>query len=216
MSSKFSLILVSIISLLFLGACQNKDSQNVYGYDFNTANIKYEITGSSYGTSEVWIKGENKKIHNQITNESLDGSKQIINTILIQKKDKLYTLDVDKKSGYLTTQPMYQELKNMPPEERKNALTADIIRDMRSPEEKAENPLKPEKSEVIAGKTCDLYISSAMLQTCVWQGIPLKAIASLPEYGIHTETLAQSIELNIDIPDSEFDIPQDYQINEIN
>ncbi len=215
MSSNFRLAIMLSLSAFLFAACQS-DFGNLYGYDFKTAKISYQITGSSVGQSEVLVKGEMKKIHNQITQTKVDGSSQKIDTILIQNGDKLYSLDPATKTGSMTTQPFYAELKQLPPEQRQQRMITEAIRDNRSPEEQQQNPLKPQQSERIAGQSCDLYVIGANLQTCLWQGIPLKAIASLPDYGITTETTATSIELNQDISDSEFDVPQDYQITELN
>ena len=76
-----------------------------------------------------------------------------------------------------------------------------------------QNP-KPEAQENVAGQKCDVY-SGTMTKTCLWQAIPLKTVASLPDYGIQTETIATKIELNQSISDSEFDVPSDYQITEL-
>jgi len=215
MSSHFRLAITLTLAGLLFAACQNSSS-NVYGYNFQTAKIAYQITGSSNGTSEVLIKGEKKKIHNQITQKKIDGTEQKIDTLLIQDADKLYTLDPSTKTGSMVKQPFYAELQKLTPEQRQQRMVAEAIRDNRSPEDQQKAPSKPEKTETVAGQTCDLYVTSTNLQTCLWQGIPLKAVASLPDYGINTETTATSIELNQDISDSEFDVPQDYQITQLN
>ncbi|MCC6643460.1 hypothetical protein IT411_01815 [Candidatus Peregrinibacteria bacterium] len=208
-----TIILPVIFTLTFLAGCQ--DSQNLYGYDFNTAKISYKITGSTEGSSEVLIKGEKKKIHNIFTKKRADGTTLDVDSLLIQNGEKLYTLDPKAKTGSVVKQPFYTELKNLSPEQRKTRLIQESIRDNRSPEEKEKDPVKSVDSWEIAGQKCDVY-TNAITQTCLWQAIPLKSIASLPEYGLKTETVADKIELNTDISDSEFDIPSDYQITELN
>ena len=215
MSSQLRLAILLGLSTLIFSACQSVPN-NLYGYTFSTAKIEYTITGSSNGTSEVLIKGEKKKIHNQITQKKPDGTEQTTDTLLIQDADKLYTLNPQTKTGSLVTQPIYSDLQKLTPEERQQKMILEAIRDDRSPEEQQTNPPKPEKSESVAGQQCDLYVTNANLQTCLWQGVPLKAVASLPEYGIQTETTAISVVLNQDISDSEFDVPQDYQITTLN
>lgn len=205
-------IILSIVLLAFSG-CQNQG--NLYGYDFDSAKISYQISGSSTGTSEVLIKGEKKKIHNQITQKRPNGEEVKIDTILIQNGEKLYTLDPEKKTGSMVKQPFYFELQKLSPEQRKMKLVLEAIRDNRSPEEQQKEPPKAQKTENIAGQKCDLYVTPT-LQTCLWQAIPLKAVASLPDYGIETQTIATKVEINTTIADSEFDVPQDYQITELN
>lgn len=198
-----------------MAACQTSTG-NLYGYDFSTAKITYAISGTSNGSSEVLIKGEKKRIHNQISQKRPDGTVQNTNAIIIQDGDKLYTLSPDTKTGSQLKQPFYAELQKLTPEERKLKMILEGIRDDRSPEEQQTNPPKPEKTEDVAGQKCDLYTTANNLKTCLWQGIPLKASASLPDYGIQTETIATSIVLNQDISDSEFDVPKDYQITSLN
>ncbi len=210
-----SLIYLFVLSVAVLGlsACQRAD--NLYGYSFQSAHLTYQISGSSTGTSDVLIKGEKKRIHNEIKQKKLDGTEAVINTLLIQDGDKLYSLDTEKKTGTLVKQPFYAELKQLSPQERQQRMILEAVRDGRSSEEQKKSPPTPVGTENIAGQTCDVYVTD-MLQTCLWQGVPLKGVASLPDYGIQTETVATKIELNTNIADSEFDIPKDYQITELN
>ncbi len=214
MSSKLLLVILAFTTGLVFSACQTTDG-NLYGYDFQTAKISYKISGSSEGTSDVLIKGEKKRIHNVITQKKINGETVNIDTILILNGNKLYTLDPVAKTGSVITPPFYAEMQKLSPEERKQRLVLDAIRDSRTEEEQKKNPPQPVKSETVAGQTCNLY-ANANLETCLWQGVPLKTVASLPDYAIRTETTATSIELNQPISDSEFDVPQDYKITELN
>lgn len=214
MSSKLLLVILAFTTGLVFSACQTTDG-NLYGYDFQTAKISYKISGSSEGTSDVLIKGEKKRIHNVITQKKINGETVNIDTILILNGNKLYTLDPVTKTGSLITPPFYAEMQKLSPEERKQRLVLDAVRDSRTEEEQKKNPPQPVKSETVAGQTCNLYIG-ANLEICLWQSVPLKSVASLPDYAIRTETTATSIELNQPISDSEFDVPQDYKITELN
>jgi hypothetical protein len=214
MSRYFSLATLFLLAALTFTGCQNQGG-NLYGYDFNSAKITYQISGSSTGSSDVLIKGEKKRIHNQITQTRPNGEVTQIDTILIQNGEKLYTLDPKTKTGSMVKQPFYFELQKLSPEQRRAKLILEAIRDNRTPEEQQKEPPKPEKTVDVAGQKCDLYVAPT-LQTCLWQTIPLKAVASLPDYGIQTDTIATKVEINPTISDSEFDVPQDYQITELN
>lgn len=214
MPSKKNIILVALIAGFTLAGCQAGDG-NLYGYDFETAKLTYQISGTSSGTSEVLIKGEKKMVHNQIKQTMVNGESVDIDTIFIQNGPKLYTLDVRNKTGSVLTTPLYAELQKLSVSERKIRMTQDSLRDTRTPEEQAQSPLKPEKTETVAGQTCELYRNNN-LETCLWQGIPLRTVASLPEYAVETTTVASTIELNQSVSDSEFDVPQGYQITELN
>jgi hypothetical protein len=215
MSSKFLLVILALSTGLVLSACQTPSDGNLYGYDFQTAKIAYKISGSSEGTSNVLIKGEKKYIHNLITQKKISGETVNIDTIMILNGDKLYTLDPATKTGSQITPPFYAEMQKLSPAERQQRLILDAIRDDRTPEEQKKSPPQPARTEVIAGQTCSLYLNKN-LEACLWQGIPLKNVASLPDYDIKTETTATSIDLNQPISDSEFDVPKDYKITELN
>lgn len=214
MSSRRIMIILGLIAGFALVGCQATDG-NLYGYNFDTAKVSYQISGTSEGSSEVLIKGEKKHVHNQITQTLANGETVDIDTIFIQNGPKLYTLDVKNKTGSALTTPLYAELQKLPTAERKARMAQDALRDTRSPEEQAQSPLKPEKTETVAGQVCELYRNNN-LETCLWQGIPLRTVASLPEYAVETTTVASTIELNQPVSDSEFDVPQGYQITELN
>ena len=211
MFSRKSLLILSAIFLL--AGCQN--TGNLYGYDFQDAKITYKITGSSTGTSEVLVKGEKKKIRNQITQKRLDGTTLDVDSLMIQNGEKLYTLDPKAKTGTLVKQPFYAELQKLSPEKRQQTLVQEAIRDNRTPEEQAKEPIKQTGNLEVAGQKCDVY-KNGILEICLWHAIPLKASSSLPDYGMQTDTIAEKIELNTNISDSEFDVPSDYQITNLN
>jgi len=220
MSSPFSSIvgrmtflIILMFSLIALSACQNGPN-NVYGYDFDTARISYQISGSSVGTSEVLIKGEKKVIRNNIVQTRVDGSKVNINSFLIEDGDKLYTLDPSTKTGSVLKQPFYSELKGMSPEQRKVRMISEALRLNQTPDQQNQVP-QPDKTSEVAGQKCDYY-TSGITKTCLWEAIPLETVATQQEYGIQTETTATKIELNQPIADSEFAVPSDYKITELN
>ncbi|MGL5830840.1 MAG: hypothetical protein ACRCZE_01700 [Candidatus Altimarinota bacterium] len=213
---KTSLLFASVlISAFALTGCQffNGSGNNVYGYDFSTAKITYEISGSSTGSSEALVKGEKKVIKSDINQTKLDGTTAQINSYLIQDGENVYTLSSDTKTGSLIKNPLYNKLKGMSVEDRKKELILEAIRQADNPDD-TQN-LQPETTETVAGQTCEVY-KNDRTTVCLWQGIPLKAVASLPEYGIETTTIATKIELNQDIADSEFAVPSDYQITSLN
>jgi outer membrane lipoprotein-sorting protein len=214
MPSKEILVILALFSSVFLAGCQEA-SDNIYGYDFETAKVTYEISGSSTGTSEILIKGEKKYIHNQITQTRPNGEVIDMDAIFIQDGSRLYTLDVQAKTGSQLSTTFYKDLQGLSANERKSRIIADALRDTRDAKEQTANPIMPEKTETIAGQTCDLY-KNKNIETCLWQGIPLRTVASLPDYAVQTTTIATNIELNQPISDSEFEVPQGYQITELN
>lgn len=214
MSSKAILVFSVMLTALFFTGCQN-NTGDIYGYDFETARITYDISGSSQGTSDVIIKGNKKFIHNQITQNRPNGEVIEMDTIFVQDGPTLYTLDAKSKSGSRVKTTFYDELSSLSPTERRARIVGDALRDNRDAKEQIQDPLTPEKTDTIAGQTCDVY-RNKNIETCLWQGIPLRTVASLPEYAIQTTTVASKVELNQPISDSEFEVPQGYQITELN
>ncbi len=215
MSVKPLLALLAASSVLFLSACQPATDGNLYGYDFSGARITYKISGSSEGKSDVLIKGEKKYIHNQSVQKKANGETSEVDNIIILDGSKLYSLDPKTKTGSMITQPYYSDLIKLTPEERKQKMLTDAINDNRTPEEQQKNPLLPTGTEVVAGQKCDTY-KSGNIETCLWQAIPLRTVVSMPDYGIETTTLATNIDLSQTIADSEFAVPSDYKITELN
>jgi outer membrane lipoprotein-sorting protein len=211
--SKFikALPILTILSTLFLSACQPAAQQNVSGFDFNTAKISYKISGSSEGNSEVIIKGDKKVIKTNLVQTKIDGTKKQSKLYIIQDGEKVYTLNEDSKTGTVVKNPLYQELQKLSPEMRRTRLIKEAIR---VTESESELP-KVEKQETIAGQACDVY-KTGFTENCLWQAIPLKTVASLPDYGIETTTEATKVEVNIDLADSLFKVPTDYNITELN
>ncbi|MCC7432393.1 hypothetical protein IT412_02595 [Candidatus Peregrinibacteria bacterium] len=206
----FSILITA--SLISLSGCQGQN--NVYGYDFDSARITYKISGYSEGSSEMIIKGDKQLIRNNIVQTRPDGTKNEINNLLIQVGEKSYTLDPKTKKGSVISNPFYSELQRLTPDQRRDKMILNAIRNESDAGEQAIVP-KPEKTEQVAGQKCEYY-SGKITKTCLWQGIALKTTASLPDFGIQTDTIATKVELNQPIADSEFEVPSDYQITELN
>ncbi len=187
------------------------DGGNVLGYDFDTARITYQISGTGEGSSEVLIKGDKKVIKTDVIMRREGQPDKPVSSYVIQDKANVYTLNKDEMKGTLIENPLYNELKKLSPDEVKKRLIKEAVR---GSVEEGQEPT-PVGQEEIAGQTCDVY-EYGYTKSCLWQSIPLKTVVSLPEYDIETTTLATNVELNGDISDAEFEPPQEYQIIEIN
>ncbi len=206
-----TLSLLSFVGIiaLFLTGCQQ---QNVYGYDFETAHITYEIEGTSNGTSEAWIKGDKKLIETDIVQNKPDGSTVEVKKIQIQDGDKFYQLNEDTKEAISVIDPEFASLEAMSPDQRIEYLTKKAV--LRNASDDTELP-EPQEQKEIAGQTCDVY-TSGYRTLCLWQGIPLQETTDLAEYGTNVTTTATSVELGVGIADSKFKVPSDYTINDMN
>lgn len=204
--------ILMLSSLAILSGCQfGTNSDNIYGYDFQTAKITYKITGYSEGSSVVLIKGNKKVITNDISQKTPDGGSKPSHNITIINGDRFYSLNPEKKTGSSIKNPLYTEMLGLSQEKR----AAKLLQEATHTDTDAELP-KPEKQEDIQGQKCNLYSTGPSTKSCLWLDIPLRSVTSLPENGIQVDSIATKIELNQPIADSEFDVPGDYQITKIN
>ncbi len=214
---KLSHITAGISLLMLLSACQTDTrtaNQNFYNYTFDTAKIDYQVSGSSTGKTEVWIKGDKKKIINNITVTRADGSQKQYSNMMIADAGKIYSLDPVSKTGTMVKDPFYTELEKLAPEQRQARLIQEAVATSFSSDGTTATA-KPVKTEEVAGQQCELY-QTELKDICLWQGIPLKTSAKSDINNVEVENRATSIVLNQGVSDSDFQVPTDYQITNLN
>jgi hypothetical protein len=203
------------VGIILLTGCQSKTAdENFFNYSFKTAKISYDIIGSSTGTTEVWIKGPNKKIINQITATKADGSTRKYNNSFITNNGKTYSLNTDDKTGIMVMDSFYQELEKLPLEKRQEKLLQEALSSNVGADGVSQLP-KPLRTETIAGQECQVYEIN-LKEVCMWQGIPLKTVTKAEDLGVDVQSVAKSILLDQGVSDSDFQVPTDYQITNYN
>lgn len=201
MSHKAIAVVGAIISLLTLSAIAGCSSQQqeekIYPYPFDSAIIEYEIAGIQEGTSTVSIKGD-KFVYDTITNQT--------DNLSLYLEDEMHQIDRKTGTSVSSKNPIYEQLKKLPKEERMKFLTNLGVG--LSTEEGSVMP-KSEGTAEYAGQTCDIYKNEGFGEICLWNGIPLYSKINVPGEDISNTVTAVSIQLNPNIPDTVFEVPSE-------
>lgn len=206
---KLTLTALLALSLVALSGCASAD-EKVYPYSFDSAKIEYKITGDIEGSTTVMIKGD-KAVHKTSAINKTGETETPIETVLLDLGDTFYQIDLSAKQGQKGPNPVYQELKRLPPEDRMGFLTKLATGQAMNGDEAPES----EETKEVAGQTCSLYKIQNIGEICLWNGVPLYSSISIPEAGVTNSNTATSIQLNIEIPDSAFNVPEGVTIAEI-
>jgi hypothetical protein len=200
------ILLAAIICASTIGAGCSVAEDKVYPYPFNSARIEYTAPGSTEPTTIITIKGDKQLF--QTSGEQ--------NTLMIINKDKISYINLSAKTGTTSQNQTYAELKKLPKEERMNYLMSGSLGLKET--KNGQNLPAPSGQKQIAGQTCDIYENGPVGNTCMWDGIPLEIISSAAANEDSTQSpgvVATKIEVNIEVPDSTFDIPQGVELKDL-
>lgn len=208
-----TLTLATVITSLFLVSCQSagqpQEEEKVYSYPFNTAKITYEIKGDMQGTKTVFIKGNQSSTEVHKT-KNLSGVLQNTDTLTIDTGEYIYQIDLQTKTGTGSKNPVYEQLKVLPASARAAFLTKLAIGVVDNGKVPA-----PKEQKDIAGQKCDLYSIAGFGDVCLWNGIPLYTSVQLPQAGMATTETATNIELNLDVSDQKFALPNGIKMQDL-
>jgi hypothetical protein len=189
--------------VMVFSACAS-GQEKVFPYTFNTAKIEYKISGDIDGNMTTYIKGD-QSVNKLSGTASPDN--EPVSTLTISLGESIYFVDLVSNTGYSTQNPIYAELKTLNKKEKQERLLS-----------YATNTNYTEgKPEVVeqreyAGKKCDLYAIEGIGEICLWEGVPLYSKASFEDRERIIQTT--SISTEIDIPDSEFQLPEGVSIQD--
>jgi len=203
-------VVIALGAVIAFSGCASNQAEKVYPYPFDTAKIEYQLTGNVEGSTTVHIKGD-KSAHETKAKSVESGNEAEINTLLLDLEDKLYQIDLTAKTGNSSDNPIYAQLKELTPEERLPFLTklaTGLVADG------GQTPT-PKGQKNVAGETCDLYDIQGIGEICLWNGIPVYSSMTIPEAGIMSTNTATSIQLNVAIPDSVFNVPEGVEITDL-
>lgn len=198
-------------TIVLISGCSSANS-TVYQYPFKSAKIEYAISGTTEGKSTVNIKGDKYIREAHILFHKPTGDENQDN-MYIDLGKYVYSIDLAKKTGTMTVNPLYETIMKVEPGKRQDFLKK--IAGGISPENTETKELKSLGTETVAGKQCEIYETGGFGQICLWNSIALKTTISIPDLGLTNNTVATSIQTDIEIPDSTFDVPQDVQIQKI-
>jgi hypothetical protein len=201
---KIALTTTIIASILILGACQQGE-EIVYPYPFDTAKIVYQHSGIVEGQTELLIKG-NKNVHNTDAVTTYGDAQTDVKSSVIQTPEGVYQVDLVNKTATITKNTLYDELKKAgSDEERKNILMQMATN--------GQNISESSDTKEIAGKTCDVYVIEQLGEVCVWESVALATSLTLGDQETNLE--AVSVETDVNVPDSAFEIPDDVTVTDL-
>lgn len=163
----------------------NSGTETIYFDDYGQREAKYT-------TTTVSVPGMNiKQTSNQLT--IIDGN-------------WMYSIDLDKKTGYKMKPPMLEEL-------AKGQSTDDLAKVGKEMLEQMGG--KKIGEEKILGKTAEIWEMASMgTKIWVWKGITLKTETNM--MGMEIKQSAIRLETNIPVSNTKFKIPDDITISEEN
>ncbi len=200
------IIALAVFTGAFFAGCAAGTDQKVNPYPFDTAKIEYELSGNLEGTQTVYIKGD-LAAHETQGVKKVEGEEQNIYYLYLDLGESRYEIDLNKKEGKKSMNPLYKELKKLKQNEK-----IDFLIKVATNTEALESVPTSTGEKEFAGKTCKTYNMSEIGEICFWKGIPLYSKLSLSGGEIQNTMTAVSVETDIEIKDSVFAVPVDVDI----
>jgi|GEM_PF-1563719 len=198
-------------TILVVSGCAQTNG-SLYQYPFNSAKIVYSINGTTEGTSTLTIKGDKSIRESHIIFHKPTGDEKQDNLYIDDGKN-VYSVDLAKKVGAMTPNPLYNILTAVDPSMRQDTLTKLAVG--MSPDQAATQQSQTLGKETVAGQECIDYDTGGFGQMCLWNSIPLKTNISIPDLGLTNNTIATSIQTNVDVADNAFDVPADITMQQV-
>ncbi|NCB07793.1 MAG: hypothetical protein EOM73_06485 [Bacteroidia bacterium] len=194
-------IFVTLIGAVafFVSTAQTNDKP----YPFKSAYVEYELTGNTTGKQTLYIDewGWNRSETTHSATKML-GQKTETHERKITKKLDTWQWVPGEKTGSKVHNQMLEE------------LLADPNFNMKKFSEETMKSLGFEKTgtEVVNGKTCDIYKGMLGATSWIWNNIAVKTEVKL--LGTKQVMTATKIEIDASVPGSEFNIPADIKFTE--
>ncbi len=189
----FSLLILSVIV----------SAQDYKRYGFKSGKVVYESTGSMTGTETMYF--DNYGLNEvKITNVAMDmmGVKQEIDTKVIMTDKWVYSIDNKTNTANKLKNPIYSMF---PDGINSDEVGIEMMKKMGG---------KKTGTETINGKDCDIWeIAKMMSKIWIWKTIPIKTEVNM--MGMKITQTAVSIETDIPVMQSMFQIPEGIQIQEM-
>lgn len=188
-----------LVVAFFVSTAQTNDKP----YPFKSAYVEYELTGNTTGKQTLYIDewGWNRSETTHSVTKML-GQKTETHERKITKKLDTWQWVPGEKTGSKVHNQMLEE------------LLADPNFNMKKFSEETMKSLGFEKTgtEVVNGKTCDIYKGMLGATSWIWNNIAVKTEVKL--LGTKQVMTAAKIEIDASVPGSEFNIPADINFTE--
>jgi hypothetical protein len=184
------------VSALFLSGCGDDTvTKKLSVFPFNTAVVKYELSGSFVGEETLYIKGDLMSSHKYITQNDQEES-----TLELSLGSEKYVANLDKMTAIKVKNEEYDKLIKLNKEEQGKQLIRDALGLQATDAIPSSSGTKK-----IAGQTCDVYVIENVGTACLWGGLVLEKKITI--LGISNDKTAVSIELDKEISNDRFDLP---------
>lgn len=202
---KIVLFFALIISVSVIAQQKNQRFAIKSGY------IKYEHTGNTVGTEELWWDDYGNKtctLEKTVTTTKIFGMKTVdeVHTLEIIVKDKFWTInyaDNTATSGDIAFYDASHEIVNELSEKEQEELAQQIFESFGG---------EKEGKEAIKGYTCDVY-SLLGVKSWIYKGIMLKTEGNV--LGFKTNTVFSDFKPNSKVTESKFSPPSDVSFSTI-
>ena len=191
-------------TVLLISGCSVLSNNSTYQYPFKTVKIEYAISGTTEGKSTVMINGDKLVREAHIVFHKPTGD-ETQNNMYIDAGQYVYSVDLDKKTATMTKNPLYDVLTKVDASKRQEFLKKIAVGI--SPDVADNRELKIVTTETVAGQQCEVYETGGFGQICLWNAVPLKTTISIPDLNLTNNTVATSIQTDVDVPDSAFEVP---------
>lgn len=199
-------------TVLLISGCSVLSNNSTYQYPFKTVKIEYAISGTTEGKSTVMIKGDKSVREAHIVFHKPTGD-ETQNNMYIDAGQYVYSVDLDKKTATMTKNPLYDVLTKVDASKRQEFLKK--IAAGISPDVADNRELKAVGTETVAGRQCEVYETGGFGQMCLWNAVPLKTTIAIPDLGLTNNTVATSVQTDVDVPDSAFEVPAGITIQKV-
>ncbi len=178
-------------------------AQDFRRYDVKSAKVEYKLSGAAKGTQTLFFDnyGMKEAKYAELSLEMM-GVKQDKNTLSVIDGKDTYVVDWENGSAVKMPTPLY----SMFPKGKDVKNAGDkMMRNM--------GAVKTGTGTVL-NKKCDVWeIKKAGTKLWVWKSIPLKVEVNM--MGVQMNQEATSVETNITIEPSKFEIPKSIKISEM-
>ncbi|MEZ4887029.1 MAG: hypothetical protein R3E32_20025 [Chitinophagales bacterium] len=178
-------------------------------YEVKSGIVEYETTGTMNSGKETlyfddYGRKEAKYTQTTVTVPGMN-MKQTSNQLTIMDGDWIYSIDLDKKTGFKMKPEMLEKMaKNKGNDLGK--VGKEMLEQMGG---------KKVGEETVLGKNCEIWeMSSFGTKIWIWNNLSLKNETNM--MGMEIKQLATKVETNVSIPTEKFEVPNDITISDEN
>ncbi|WP_346854455.1 hypothetical protein [uncultured Draconibacterium sp.] len=201
----------NLILILLVTLGLNLQAQEAKRYALKSGYIKYELSGSTKGTKELWWDDYGRKtceVEKSTTTTKMFGIKNTEekNTSTVLIKDKYWVADYIQNSGSTGTVPYYnegQEFVNEMTEEEQKEFADEILAQMGGKKEGTEN---------LNGYSCDV-IKVMGIKSWIHKGLVLKTEGKI--LGVETNEMFVEFKPNSNVSASRFNPPSGVKFEDL-